>query len=393
MISFKLNTDYIRGNELTHLEKFKFLFITFLLMFISGNPIFIYSNNLQRLYVLLFIGILLLYVYLRCPKYNIVIPFISLFIVIMFVQVIIDLSPVNTVLFYVIKITIGVFLISIIGNNFTNMYFKLIYILSIISIIGFMYNRFFGIFPGIPMTDISQSLILYNQVGFLDRNSGMYWEPGAWQGYINLSLLLVMNNPNFIKKNVFPILIIIISLILTFSTTGYIVFFSIVLFYLLNNTKRIISKVFFLFVFILISGYIFTQSSFLNDKIEDEVKYMYISGSSNNAGTRFSDIAKYQNIIKEHAFSGIILSSDKSYQMGGVSNGFILQIMSWGIFGVLIYYFVLYKNFRKKSSRVYSIYSVFVVFLLMQGEGFLFHPLFWGVPLIELSRNRSIQRM
>lgn len=72
-----------------------------------------------------------------------------------------------------------------------------------------------------------------NQLIGVSRNCGPFWEPGMFAVFLNIALFCNI----FIKKNGKKIqnIILLLALISTFSTGGYIVSFLIVLFYIINH--------------------------------------------------------------------------------------------------------------------------------------------------------------
>lgn len=67
------------------------------------------------------------------------------------------------------------------------------------------------------------------------RNHGIFWEPGAFQTYVNLALLFHLFLPT--KKSVRLIVIFSITILTTCSTTGYIVLFLIYAAYFISSKK------------------------------------------------------------------------------------------------------------------------------------------------------------
>src|SRR5690606_563550 len=71
--------------------------------------------------------------------------------------------------------------------------------------------------------------------GQIFRSSSIFWEPGAFSIYICLALyfeLFVIKN-----KSLKRIIVLILSLITTFSTTGYIVFMFMIVIFLFKKQK------------------------------------------------------------------------------------------------------------------------------------------------------------
>ena len=67
------------------------------------------------------------------------------------------------------------------------------------------------------------------------RNMGMFWEPGAYQTYLNIALLLEVIKE---KKKIQRIVILALTIATTFSTTGFISM-SVIFIYMMFNLKEI----------------------------------------------------------------------------------------------------------------------------------------------------------
>ena len=162
------------------------------------------------------------------------------------------------------RFTFAYLVIKSVGQRFITTYVNLIYFLSIISLV--FYVLFF--FPQItsqlisiaikdplfPLKtqsyQLSPNFILINFNGYKElRNSGPFWEPGAFSVYINIALLLniLVKNKIFNKKN----LLFTITIITTLSTAGFLTLFFIIssVYVLLNPSLK---KVFILIPIIIL---------------------------------------------------------------------------------------------------------------------------------------------
>ena len=81
----------------------------------------------------------------------------------------------------------------------------------------------------------------------LPRNQGIFWEPGAYQTFINLALAISAFSHEFEKRRMRYFLVFGLTILTTFSTTGYIVYAAILLTYCLNEivnskSKKVLAK-------------------------------------------------------------------------------------------------------------------------------------------------------
>ena len=119
-------------------------------------------------------------------------------------------------------------------------YIEIMTIISIISLVCFsMYylgQNLISLFSSYTYDENGNMYIcaFYHNWGWTDlfyRNAGPFWEPGAYQIFLSLGVLLVIHFKNIIKCSRFKLLLFFITLITTRSTTAY---FVIVLIFLFN---------------------------------------------------------------------------------------------------------------------------------------------------------------
>ncbi|MEG2599617.1 MAG: hypothetical protein RSA66_09100 [Muribaculaceae bacterium] len=108
--------------------------------------------------------------------------------------------------------------------------------------------------------DITQSTILFA------RNSGFMWEPGAFAYVLILmiSINLIRNGANLTSKRV---IVYIIALITTFSTSGYLALFAILLFTLIGKGRSVFA---YIVLSLLVVGAVllYSNASFLGEEID-----------------------------------------------------------------------------------------------------------------------------
>ncbi len=183
----------------------------------------------------------------------------------------------------VMQLCIGAFCSSIISvSNFKTKYINVMVFFALASLIGFALGF---IMPSIalhfPITVGDGSVDYYNAYIYVfmkpkgyatffltNRNSGICWEPGAYQCFLNIALLFIFDEERHGKQNAFYIktAILIITILTTVSTTGYIVMGIILIAYRFawkGNSKRSISVLAMLvFIFLILSTYTSVLSRF-----------------------------------------------------------------------------------------------------------------------------------
>ncbi len=276
-------------------------------------------------------------------------------------------------------------------STFFEYYLKLIYFFSIFTSIIWILEKNISIVRSFIRkmvillhpysTDVwPRSLIIYTSVFStlpdISRNAGIAHEPGAWAFYLTFAISLnnIIRNEFFSKRNI----IMILGLISTFSTTGYIMLFMVLTLWLFslkqkNNFVRM-SKMLIIPLFLFLSYFLYNQLDFLGDKINKHVETQMEGDLDNRYSTgRFIRLRKGLNVaIHNPIFGrGIITASSEEdmYSASKIPSGYLVGVLAqYGfIFGILYLYF-LYKG-SVVVSRQYNVtdirkYSLFLILII-----------------------------
>lgn len=359
--------------------------LLFLLLAISGNPFFIELHGVQDYYIIL---VLTTIVALYRREHRVVSLFISYSIPILLLNLYqllsFDDAKLSTILFFMMKIYIGIGLLVLIGDDFVKKYFNIMVAVAVISLGGFLYNIFIGVFPGIVISEgnynsIRYTSVLYTQMYgefFINRNAGMFWEPGAFQGFLNIALFFSFYLQNhkylFLKR-----LILVIAVITTFSTTGYIsMAFLFLLFLLKTKSLKTGWKIFGMLFLIIIFTFAYTTIDFLEAKIASNVE--------SDEGGRIAGYVMAIDKLGSDLFMGRSYVTEFVYDGG---NGFLFHLISLGLVGLAYYYLILFIRYNKSTNRSFFIPFIMLLILIYQGEGFIIHPLFLGIAFIQYPKD------
>ena len=190
-------------------------------------------------------------------------------------------------------------------EKFTKVYCNILYVLSVISSITavafLLYPSFVNIFP----TIINKStLVFYNLwlcvipqdlYGVSFRMYGIFREPGVAIIFINIALLFELFC--FTKINIKHIAVLVISVIFTFSTAGYIVTFFIFLIYAIANNKVNRSQAFPLSLLILS---VFSVLLYSSDFVYDLVLGKFSNSESSSTAARFGSITNNIRLLLDN---------------------------------------------------------------------------------------------
>lgn len=151
---------------------------------------------------------------------------------------------------------------------------------------------------------------LFVHIAGLDRNLGLFWEPGAFQTFLCLALMLEVLEK---RINVKKIILFLVTIITTFSTTGYIgIAFILLLAISGNKGANNKYKYFFLFIILAISvlAYCYQDKLFGNgNTVFGKVTYYLDSGTINeqvtSASVRVNSIVQPFFVFLSHPLFGV----------------------------------------------------------------------------------------
>ena len=383
-------------------EKRKDYLLVFLLLFISGNPLISEFAFLEYSYVMLAI---ILTIYTASKKKRFINKDAQMMYMVISTTFIFQIVALHYFSFpaainFLAIATCGILIVRIIGTGFREAYLNVMYALCAISLVG-QILYILGVYPGIPINQGNfLSAVVHNVKirGFLltgessYRNSGMFWEPGAFQGYAMLTYLIYLDKINELwtihKKK---LIVITVAIITTFSTTAYILLGFLALYIVLSKSKNIFLKISLAVAVVFGSIYMYNTTDFLGEKINHEIEYIE---SGNIAVGRIGSAAIDLHYIKKHPIIGNSLHNATRYsehlwfdRIRSFSNGFTDIIAKMGIVFMLTYVIIIYKRWHNK--RLAKLFTIIMTVLLLQGECYFNYPLFFALPFIIFETDKQ----
>lgn len=274
------------------------------------------------------------------------------------------------------KFVTGALTILLLKTKFIDYYIKIMAFFAVISLICFSLNCVGIIIPFISIESTSldggniyrvSSLIytqLYNDyIGLTLRNCGPFWEPGAFQGFLNLAIAILVFGYNSLNKNqIWLLLLFTITVITTYSTGGYIVLGILLILFILRNEK--LSPTFKLIALIsgiMICTYCYVNLDFLSDKI---------SNDEGRLGFSIDDFANDNTFWFGYSYSADALMESKIATASSIIN--LLKYT-----GVIGFLFFICKLSIVKYSIYWNLAWCFVIILILMNEPFLTAGPFW----------------
>lgn len=255
---------------------------------------------------------------------------------------------------------------------------------------------------GIPYSN----LIFYVDTTHYNRNTGMFWEPGAFQSFICLALLFEVDRDDLRIKNIF---ILILTLITTYSTTGYIGLMLILTYWYVNKGTNmkvkiamfigIISVVLFVYFNPTINSLLFADSlSNGQSTVFGKLLNFFKSNSSASTPILTSSDIRYNSIFEVlraflerpligYGYQGLI---DRTYLFTRGMNTctFINWFATYGfLYGLISFVGIIRLAIKTNKFVLCRILFVIILFVLTMSENYVQNPFFFMVVLYGYADN------
>lgn len=259
---------------------------------------------------------------------------------------------------------------------------KIIFILSVISLAFFtiqlLTSELLYKLPSIKIGRIQsvyiQNFILNKEGIFLKRNSGIAWEPGAFQLLVNIGLFLNLKREE--KLLSYKNLIYTITILTTVSTVGILVLIIQILSFIKNliNKKTIFRGIFAILVFGIVIYIDFNlEKGLINQHIIKKINLKNKNESTLERKYHFEmDIESF----KKNIFLGrgiINYQRDRDNQIS--SNSYTRILATYGTIFFSIYIVNLIIGIRNSIQKNWNIFLVIVLFTFT-------NEIIWASPLI-----------
>lgn len=301
---------------------------------------------------------------------------------------------------FFLKVSAGFFAILYLKNSFTFYYIKWLKFFAILSLIivvpsllsssvavylDRLGTTLFPINFEVFNNNIQEGNLIFYHFNrhFTDsvRNSGPFWEAGAFGGYLVLALILnTIRIQRIISKTN---LIFLSAIISTFSSTTYIATFTFVVLYNLITNKNIFY--FFVSLALIFVGIItYNQIPILKNKINAQFsnyeEAAYSRGGDTRFGSAYLDLIEF---VESPVFGRGLGSENKnSYNAEVVrrNNGLTGFLNSFGIILFSFYWYYAYKAVLSISGKKGIAILVCVIWMILNiAETYFNYPLFWAL--------------
>ena len=319
-----------------------------------------------------------------------------------------------------LRIIIGYLIVKILGEKFMPYYVNILYYMAIISLFIFIpiilvpsfKQLLVNLVPAFDMLNLSESLhetiVIYNVNLFhLNnfRNSGPFWEPGAFAGYLFLALLFnfILKDRHQRKKGI----VILLGIISTMSTTAILALFVFVFFIFYVKIKNVVYRTLAAIAILILAVTAFYQFDFLGNKIESQIARassgadLYLEDTNTQ---RFLNILRDMQDFKGHEFFGrgghpdtryYYKMEDRQIRTVGITDILVRMGSLFFLYMMILLYISLkgtIKFFNKEEKLLYIGAFISVLILLMSELYFNF-PAFWCLLFLHLIYKDSNKKL
>ncbi|OPZ32480.1 MAG: hypothetical protein BWY97_01470 [Tenericutes bacterium ADurb.BinA124] len=382
-----VNTMIKHKKSISHLD-----FVVLLLLFLSGS--FLTSNDIipptitKIIWIVL--GAMVIFKFKTAAFSQIVIP--AVLCIFVFLSTLVNQGNLLTSLFICIQVVIISIIICGYGyRSIFNSYSKVMVFLCAFSLIMTCVFLLFPVLNNLfRVSNINNTATFSNFIFFvknnneygLGRNCGMFWEPGAFQTFICFAMILEITKK---KINLFRIILFSITIISTFSTTGYfalILIYVFLLFKTYENNKQVklyIVGVFAIVAVLLITNYEYFFSTSGYTVFGKLLLYRDSSAYHNRVSSvsiRISAVIEPIFIFFRNPVFGVgdVAFRELLYEstLGVTSCTLLNWFAIYGIVPGLIIVFGIIKLTNKLSNKVFARILLFaIIFVVTMSENFI----------------------
>lgn len=296
----------------------------------------------------------------------------------------------------ILKVLAGGLVIFAVGSRFPSVLLMVMGHICIASLGFYFLQLYLGVdsfpnwFPTFAQAENRKSILVHTLVTTdALRNAGPFWEPGAFQGFINLVFMLHPLSSMVARRGRGRFLFLLLALISTFSTAGYLTFALLILLKVLLVHRGGALRYLVAFLCALAAVSVYSELDFIGAKIEAELLYTSEHMGEYNpsrSGALLFDLHYIEkNPMFGNGFAFETRFSDHPFLAGlnlGHGNGFSGFIAGMGLFGFSIFFLALFRSSLFTDARSRLTAGIFLI-VLLQGQQFLLLPIFLALPFLR----------
>lgn len=308
-------------------------------------------------------------------------------------------------------------IVKILEEKFILYYINIMYVIAISSLVFFV---IFTIIPSLTsffvhtitpifssLNSIYDTFILYNityKEGYL-KNSGPFWEPGAFAGYLIVAYIFnfFTSAEKITKKNI----VLLVTIFTTLSTTAYLTLFVFYTFIYYKKIKNIALKVAGTTLIIASGIYAYNSLDFLGEKIEHQLKIAQTADLQQGDETqRFITILRDMQDLKGHEIVGRGGNDFTRYDLSPTDKLIIRTVgltdilVRVGIVVYIIMFYFIYKSicfyleWMNEKKIMYCVGIFVAILFTLMSEVYFNFQFYWSLLFMQfVYRNHKSQQV
>ncbi|HEB87781.1 MAG TPA: hypothetical protein ENI68_12325 [Gammaproteobacteria bacterium] len=285
------------------------------------------------------------------------------------------------------KFVLAYFILKTVGTRFVETYINVVVFLAAVSLIGYIIDvmhLFDGLIAKLPTVgEMGYEGVLYTfrHKYHPDRNNSIFFEPGAYQGFLNAALfLIVFARTGFAnKKKWIYLTILTTALITTTSTTGFVIFSILYgLFLYKSKLASFSQKVVSIGLAILLTGLFAAKFHSVIVVKLDSYLNPSVARQGWSAENRSFDAKTDLKIFKKHVFGLGYEEYRKEFSAigrvdatEGSSNGVTSMFANYGLPYALFIFASYYWALRRLLGEIFLTTAAYIMFILfLWGESY-----------------------
>lgn len=298
------------------------------------------------------------------------------------------------------------------GDRFINYFISIMRLIALVSLAGFAFHLAIENSKSFPFIMTGNGTIPFKALFFtnirygvpINRNFGPFWEPGAYQIYLNWALFYTLNKRN--KINILDVLLFSVTILTTKSTAGIIILGLVFICFCLKKERRkSIKKTNYKIIIIVLGiiGFFFiVNNSHLMLVLFDKITSFFIDRSTMNSRnvstyTRIYGIIADIDIIKRYPLFGIGSGSIKqaimnSHGLTSNTNSILAMTASYGIAAGVLYFSLFLRAARNQSGFLNCCVYLIMLIAIYSTEN-LIVSVFSYIVLIYEGKSRKKEKI
>lgn len=296
-------------------------------------------------------------------------------------------------------------------DKFAQYFVGFIYLIALVSVVCtlamMLKTSIFSFAPSVENTANTSFVNLFLYVAptitGMVRNYGIFREPGVYQMYLIMALVLMLFYSS--KFDLKKFIVITIALVLTFSTTGYIAYTCVIALLVINGENGIISSKQQKMILVMLAiciAILATQTNLLSN---DGIIFDKFSTSDRHTTiARMSSVTTNIKIWWQYPMFGaglqkvndlfeVITYGDYGFASPHNTNTFLCELATFGVFYFVLFVTGVLRYCRLFGNSFFEHILVFVIlFVLSVGEKLTFSPFFYIMVFYGYKYGNSKQK-